>query len=35
MGNRYSTIGKYEKMLGVIEGNFKFNNFEELVSVVS
>jgi sugar/nucleoside kinase (ribokinase family) len=34
LNNRYSTIGNYENMLRVIENNFKYRTFEELVSAV-
>lgn len=34
LNNRYSTIGKYEKMLDVINSNFNFNNFAELTLAV-
>ncbi|MFA6186929.1 MAG: carbohydrate kinase family protein [Phycisphaerae bacterium] len=34
LNNRYSTIGRYEKMLSIINDNSQFSNFEELVSIV-
>jgi len=35
LNNRYSTIGRYEKMLDVINRDCKFKSFEELVLAVS
>ena len=34
LNNRYSAIGKYEKLLNVVSGDLQFNSFEELVSAV-